>query len=75
LHPLNSRNAFPCSDPICLAEEIKGELGTHLNGLKRFSAHAVKDILDGPHVAIYCQLNQGPDDVRAIREAALSSLL
>jgi hypothetical protein len=58
LHLLYLLNAFSDSDMFCLAKEIKGMLGRHLNGLQRLSAHAVKDILNGPHVALFGLLNE-----------------
>jgi hypothetical protein len=75
LHPLNPLNAFSDSDSLRLTEEIKGELGAHLNGLQRLSAHAVKDILNGSEIAFFSLLNEDPDDVLAVREALFGSLL
>jgi len=75
LHPLNLLNATHDSDALRIAKEIKGKLGPNLNGLQRLSAHAVKDILNSPHVAFFGLLNECPDDVLAVREAVFRPLL
>jgi NAD(P)-dependent dehydrogenase (short-subunit alcohol dehydrogenase family) len=75
LHPLNPLNAFSDSDSLRLTEEIKGELGAHLNGLQGLSAHAVKDVLNGFQIAFFSLLNEDPDDVLAVREALFGPLL
>jgi hypothetical protein len=75
LHLFNPLNAFPGSDAIRLAEEIKGKLSAHLNGLQGLSAHTVKDILNCFHVAVFGFLNEGPDDVLAAREAVFCPIL
>ena len=53
-HPRSVANSSPGG---------KGKLGLHLNGLKRLSAHPVKDIFNGPHVALFGHLNEGLDDL------------
>jgi len=75
LHLFYPLNAFNSSDAIRLAEEIKGKLGAHLNGLQGLSAHAVKDILNCFHVAVFGFLNEGPDDVLTICETVFCPLL
>jgi hypothetical protein len=75
LQPLDLLSAFTDSNTLRLAEEVKGKLGPHLNGLQRLSAHAVKDQLSGFHVAVLGLLNEGPDDVLAVGEAVFSPLL
>jgi hypothetical protein len=75
LHLFNPLNAFNGSDAVRLADEMKGKLGAHLNGLQGLSAHAVKDILNCFHVAVLGFLNEGPDDLLAICETVFCPIL